>query len=420
MTFEESMAYIQSFSKSGTPVKNLSRIRNLLEKLGDPQQGQRFIHIAGTNGKGSVLALSSAAAIEAGFKTGQFTSPYMVRYNDRIRINGIDIPDERLAELCTKVAQCSASADCSQFEITFAIALLYFKEEDCDLVFLETGIGGLLDATNVIESPLVSVITSISPDHTNLLGSSIFEIAAHKAGIIKIQCPVVISADNDPLVIDLIKATAERKSAPVRMPDSYDCDILNEDISGTHFQYHSVRYELKMPGHHQVYNALTAIEIIRILSMHGYLISAQNVSDAFRKVQVPARIQQICDDPVVLLDGSHNQASVLALADVVRSSGKSPVILVCGMLRSKDYLTSSNILSQIADHVICVDEFAPDAVPAHELKELFSAYCTADAMPMEKALSCAKKLAANNGGLVVICGSLYLASLFTCDGADKY
>lgn len=419
MTFEESMAYIQGFSKSGAPVKNLSRIRNLLEKLGDPQQELNFIHIAGTNGKGSTLALSSAAAIEAGFKTGQFTSPFMIRFNDRIRINGKDIPDERLAELCTKVSQCSASAECSQFEITFAIALLYFKEEKCDLVFLETGIGGLLDATNVIDSPLVSVITSISPDHTNLLGSSISEIAAHKAGIIKNQCPVIISADNDPHVIEYIKSEAERKSAPVRMPDSYDCDILSEDISGTHFLYHSVRYELRMPGHHQVFNALTAIEIVRILSMHGYLISAQNVSDAFRKVQVPARVQQICDDPVVILDGSHNQASVLALADVIRSSGRSPVILVCGMLRSKDYTTASQILAQIADHVVCVDGFAPDAVPAHQLKKLFSAYCTAETMPIENALQFAKKLAAKDGGIAVICGSLYLASVYADSGNNK-
>ncbi|MBQ8725075.1 MAG: bifunctional folylpolyglutamate synthase/dihydrofolate synthase, partial [Oscillospiraceae bacterium] len=410
MTFEESMAYIQGFSKSGAPVKDLSRIKSLLENLGDPQQGQNFIHIAGTNGKGSTLALSSAAAIEAGFKTGQFTSPYMVRYNDRIRINGADIPDERLAELCTRVAQCSASAECSQFEITFAIALLYFKEEKCDLVFLETGIGGLLDAKHVIESPLVSVITSISPDHTNLLGNSLLEIASHKAGIIKNYCPVIISADNDPIVTEFITAAAERKSAPVRTPDFYDCDILKEDISGTHFLYHSVEYKLKMSGIHQVYNALTAIEIVRILSMHGYLISAQNVADAFRKVQVTARIQIIEEDPVVLLDGSHNQASVLALADVIRSCGKYPVILVCGMLRSKDYLTSSNILAQVADHVICVDSFAPDAVPAYELKELFTGYCTAEAMSLTDALPCAKRLAEKNGGIVAVCGSLYLAA----------
>ncbi|MBQ8514818.1 MAG: bifunctional folylpolyglutamate synthase/dihydrofolate synthase [Ruminococcus sp.] len=416
MTFAESMDYIRSFSKSGRPVKDLSRIRSLLEELENPQKQLRFVHIAGTNGKGSTLALSSAAAIEAGFKTGQFTSPYMIRYNDRIRINGQDIPDERLAALCTRVAQCHVAAECSQFEVTFAIALLYFLEEKCDLVFLETGVGGLLDATNVIEFPLVSVITSISSDHTALLGKTLPEITAQKAGIIKEGCPVIASADNDEAVLKQIQSIAQKKSAPLMIPDFCDCRVISEKLTETRFQYHSMEYTLKMPGMHQVSNAMTAIEIVRILSMHGYLISAQNVADAFRHVQVPARIQLIEEDPPVLLDGSHNQSSVLALADVLRTAKRYPVVLICGMLESKDYKTSGAILAQTADFVICADDFAEGAVPFEKLAECFREYCPVKHLPLREALPYAKQLAAGENGIVVISGSLYLASHFLSNG----
>lgn len=415
MTFAESMAFIQSFSKSGVPVRDLSRIRTLLDELGAPEKKLQFVHIAGTNGKGSTLAFSSAAAIQAGFRTGQFTSPYMVRYNDRIRINGQDISDERLAVLCTKVASCNVAAECSQFEVTFAIALLYFAEEKCDLVFLEAGVGGLLDATNVIESPLVSVITSISPDHTALLGKTIPEITAQKAGIIKTGCPVIVAADNPESVVEQIEQAALEKSAPLRIPEFRDCRILKENLTGTCFQYHSMNYCLKMPGRHQISNAITAIEIIRTLSMHGYLISAQNVADAFQQVQVPARIQQIGEKPTVLLDGSHNQASVLALADVLRNADCDSVILICGMLKSKDYRTASRILAQTADFVICADDFAQDAVPSSELAECFSEYCSVRQLPLAEALPFAKKLAAGKNSIIAVCGSLYLASFYLND-----
>lgn len=412
MTYKEAMAYIQSFSKSGSPVKNLSRISNLLNELDNPHEKLQFVHIAGTNGKGSTLALSSAAAIKAGFKVGQFTSPYMIRYNDRIRINNTDIPDEMVAQLCTIVSECHVAPECSQFEITFAIALLYFLNEKCDIVFLETGLGGLLDATNIIKSPLVSVITSISPDHTNILGKTVPEIAVHKAGIIKQGCPVVLSADNDDSTIEIISETARKKTASLRIPDFRDCRIIEESLDGTLFQYHSMDYSLKMPGIHQVYNALTAIEIVRILSMHGYLITAQNVADAFETVSVPARIQQISSEPPVLLDGSHNQGSIIALADVLRVSGRSPVVIICGMLRSKDYKTSCHIISQIADYVICVDDFSDQSVKNEELETYFRDYCPVISKSVNEALPYALKITDSSKGIIAVSGSLYLASCF--------
>ncbi len=412
MTYKEAMIYIQSFSKRGAPVRNLSRIRNLLNELGNPQDNLKFVHIAGTNGKGSTLALSSVAAIEAGFKVGQFTSPYMIRYNDRIRINNEDIPDENVAVLCKKISECHVAPECSQFEITFAIALMYFLQEKCDIVFLETGLGGTLDATNIIKAPLVSVITSISPDHTNILGETLQEIAAHKAGIIKHGCPVILSADNEDTTVNIVTEASAEKCSDLRIPNFDDCHIIESSLSGIRFQYHSIDYSIRMPGIHQVYNALTAIEIVRVLGMHGYLITAENVVNAFEKVSVPARIQQLCSEPKILLDGSHNQGSIIALADVLKNTGCRPIIIICGMLSSKDYKTSCHILAGIADHVICVDDFSDSAVPKDELQTYFETSCAVTTLPLKDALSYAMKLIQGTDGIIAISGSLYLASCF--------
>jgi dihydrofolate synthase/folylpolyglutamate synthase len=418
MTFADSMAYIQSFTKSGAPVRDLSRIRALLDALGNPEKSLRFIHIAGTNGKGSTLAFSSAAAIAAGYKTGQFTSPYMICYNDRIRVNGENIPDDTLARLCTQVAGCHVAETCSQFEVTFAIALLYFVEQQCDLVFLETGLGGLLDATNIIEAPLVSVITSISLDHTAILGKTLPEIAAQKAGIIKQGCPVVVSPDQEDQVMNLLKKTALQRNAELRTPSLCDCRVIEETLFETRFQYHSMEYVLKMPGAHQIYNALTAIEIVRILGMHGYLISAEHVVQAFASVQVPARIQKLSDEPLILLDGGHNQASILALTNVLRNEKRHPVILICGMLQTKDYKTACHILAQVADEVLGIDDFAPDAVPYAELAACFSEFCETHPCTLADALPLAKQRLGEQDGMIVISGSLYLASHFLGNGKD--
>ena len=233
MTILETIAYLQQFSKSGKPVKDLSRMQSLLEELGNPQEQLRFVHIAGTNGKGSVVAYGSAAAIAAGIKTGQFTSPFVRHYQDRIQVNGIDISDDRLCALCEQVTACHVSKACSQFEVTLAIALLYFVEQKCELVFLETGLGGLLDATNVIKDPLVSVITSISFDHMAILGNTLPEISTQKAGIIKEHCPVVVSPDNPALVRSIMQETAAEKHTTVTIPEMQACTILQRSLTET-------------------------------------------------------------------------------------------------------------------------------------------------------------------------------------------
>lgn len=410
MTISETMDYIQSFQKSGKPVHDLSRIHALLNGLKNPQDTLRVVHIAGTNGKGSVLAFCAAAASAAGFRVGTLTSPFIRHYTDRIQINGQDIPMETLCTLCEQVQQCPVSADCSQFEITFAIALLWFVQEQCDLVFLETGIGGLLDATNVVKHPLVCAITSVSYDHMAILGDSLTQIAAQKAGIIKPGCPVVLSPDNPLDVTCLVQETASFKHASLVIPAMLDCQVLSETAEGTVFQYHCFTYTLHMPGRHQIYNALTAIEIIRLLGMHGFLISAAVTQQAFSKVQVPVRTQVLQKEPLVILDGAHNQAGILALTDLLHHLNCKPVHGICGMMRTKDYPTACGILRHTLDTVTCVDDFSEQAVPAQTLAKCFDDHTAIKTAPLKQAYETALLQAKQDGGMVVVCGSLYLAS----------
>jgi len=213
MNYNDTMAFINSYTKTGGRITDLSRAQELMERIGNPEKRLRFVHIAGTNGKGSTLEYISNALILSGYRTGQFTSPFVIRYNDRIRINGEEIPDEELCATAEKVKSAVQDRPYSQFEITMAIALLWYEEQNCDVVVFETGMGGLLDSTNVIPPPLVSVITSISLDHTAILGNTVEEIAVQKAGIIKGGSAVILSEDNPPVVADIVRKTAEERGA---------------------------------------------------------------------------------------------------------------------------------------------------------------------------------------------------------------
>ncbi len=412
MTISETIAYIQQFSKSGKPVTDLSRIRSLLKELGNPQEQLHFVHVAGTNGKGSVVAYGSAASIAAGIQTGQFTSPFVLHYQDRIQVNGKDIPDDRLCALCERVIACHVSKACSQFEITFAIALLYFLEQECELVFLETGLGGLLDATNVITAPLVSIITSISFDHMEILGKTLPEIAMQKAGIIKQHCPVVLSPDNPDVVREMIKKTAEQKQSAVIIPDLRNSTILKETLTETQFQYEGQIYTLHMPGRHQIYNALSALSALNILQKRGFDISDAAIRTALSTVQLPARIQILKQNPLVLVDGGHNASGIAALTTILKQNKRHPIIGILGMVKGKDYQTAIKELSEVLDIVICVDDFSPQAIPAEVLVTCFPKKLKTHIMPHHEAMSFAMKIAEEANGCVVVSGSLYLSSTF--------
>ncbi len=409
MNYENAMEYINSFSKTGSKVTDLSRIAILLKKLDNPQNKLKFVHIAGTNGKGSTLEFSSQILINSGYIVGQFTSPYMRCYEDRIRINNENINKKDLVDFVSIISNLVNPKDgYSQFEITMSIAFLYYAKYKCDIVFLEVGIGGRYDSTNIIENPLVSVITSISFDHVKLLGDTLEKIAYQKAGIIKNKMPVVLSSNNNKEVEAVVKQEAENNNSKLIIPDINECKIINQDINGTNFVYKGNEYYVGMIGTHQIINAMTVIEIMEILKQEYLHIRQEDILNAFKKIRVPARVEIISKNPNIILDGSHNLSGITSLIDTINKMEFGSKIVVFGMVSDKDYVSVTEKINEFADIIICVDDFADNCINANELlslikKERYS-------VSMKNSISFAKKFIKSPSDVIVVCGSLYLAS----------
>lgn len=396
MNYHQALDYINSFTVSGRPVHSLSRISALLDSLGSPQKALEFVHIAGTNGKGSALEMISCGLMHSGRKTGQLTSPFIRHYRDRIRINGTDIPQARVSFFAEKIKNAPPSPDCSQFEITLALALMYFAEENCGIVCLEVGLGGLLDATNCIEKPAVSVIMSISRDHTAILGDTLAEIAFQKAGIIKKGCPCVLYPENSADVKQILTDTAQRLGSPCVIPDSSALRIKTLSADGSLIEYQGKEYHVAMLGRHQIFNALTAIEAMRILGLNDGDIAA-----GLALARVPARMQKLAEG--LYFDGAHNPGGAKALASTLKLTGKKPVG-ICGMMGNKDYKACIGALADSFSAVICVDGFAPGALCADVLAREF----TENGVTAQIAQNLCEALKMVQGRSAVVFGSLYL------------
>lgn len=410
MDIKETMEYLGSFSKLGKPVTDLSRFRRIMSALGDPQDKLKFVHVAGTNGKGSTVRMTAGALTAAGYKTGEFTSPFIHVYNDRIRINGENIPDSALCEILTDIRPTLDGLDegCSQFEISTAAAFIYFLRQRCDIVVMEAGLGGLLDCTNIIAPPELSVITSISLDHTKILGDTIDKIARQKAGIIKAGSPVVLSCRQESAAYNVIFDTAKNEGSEFYTPDLSQLDIIQCDHTGNIFRYKGRQYETSMVGRHQIENALTAIETAAVLCSRGWdRLNYHALYNGIKSAAVPSRCQILQKDkPFILLDGAHNPDGMRVLSEFVRTVPKSPKIMVCGMMEDKDWRHALENITPCIDRCICVDGFAPKTVPAQTMAEMFGA---AECMHINNAVQRATELAGENG-MVLIAGSLYLAS----------
>ena len=400
---------LDRFTRSGKPVTDLSRFRGLMHALGDPQEGLRFIHVAGTNGKGSAVRMLSRICSLSGYRTGEFTSPYIERYNDRICIDGKYIPDEDIERLLGIVMQhVHGDEGYSQFEITTAVALLWYAEQSCDIVVFECGLGGLLDCTNIIDTGIVQLIMSVSYDHTAVLGDTLHDIAVQKAGIIKPSVPTVLYAPNDGEVVDVVRDTADRLGSPLIMPDI--SLISDERITGEgcSFSYKGRTYTTAMTGHHQIYNAAAVIEAAGVIRKILSRITDDTVHAGIACAKVPLRLETVGSSPLIIRDGAHNPDAMRRLAEYVRSLPQSPKVLVYGQMTSKDYITSARESGPFVDRVICIDDFAPgqSTVPADTLASLFP-----DAVTSPSAEACDRAAAmAGTDGAVIIAGSLYIKS----------
>ncbi len=409
MNYNEAMSFVNSYSKSGKAVTDLSRARELMERIGNPEKQLKFVHVAGTNGKGSTVEYISNALIYSGYKTGQFTSPYIIHYADRIRINGQEIDEKSLCEIAEKVKNSVADAEYSQFEITMAIALLWYVREKCDIVVLEAGIGGLLDCTNVIPPPLVAVITSISLDHTAILGDTVEKIAAQKAGIIKENSAVILSMGNSDSVLEIVKNSAEKANSKL-IEINPDFEILPVESDGQPFVYCGKSYKTAMFGNAQPINATTAIEACRYLRENGFDISEDNIKKSVESTQIKARCQYIHGEPPFIIDGGHNPEGIANFVGVLDKINR-PVYAVLGMVDTKDYEQGATRIAHYAKKIYTVDSFAYNAVNADKLAEIASESAYAESCgTLEEAVGKATGDALMNDGIVAVCGSLYLAS----------
>ena len=410
MTRDEAVAYIENAGWSQTRL-GLGRTRELLRRLGDPQESLRFIHVAGSNGKGSICAMLDSVLRKAGYRTGLYTSPYLERFEELIRVDGREIDGGELAEITERIrVEAEAMEDHpSRFEMLTAAAMLYFRQMQTDIVVLEVGMGGALDSTNAISAPEVAVIANITLEHTEYLGKTIEEIADTKCGIIKPGSHTVCY-DGEPAVTQIVRARCEAAGVPMTLAAKSEASVIRQDLTGQIFTWKGRTYHICLAGTHQIYNACAVLEVLEALRGKGWVIPESAVADGLEETRWPARFEIIAREPLVILDGAHNQQCAEALADTLGSlvRGQKAVFLT-GILADKNYEKMTEILQPYAECFVCVNPPSPRALPAEALAEgIRERGMKAEAYEsLKEALRAA--LTKADGGVLVMAGSLYLA-----------
>lgn len=395
----------------------LERIKALLEMLGNPQNELKFIHTAGTNGKGSVCTMCANVLQHAGYKTGLFTSPYVVDFCERIQIDGKMIEHNELASLVTAIRPMVAELATkklqpTEFEVITAIAIKYFAMQKCDIVVLETGLGGRLDSTNIIENPLLSIITCISLDHTEVLGNTIEKIAAEKCGIIKPNGVTICYPCQLPTASEVITRFAKEKSNKLVLGCLNEIAVKKVSINGTVFNWNGVQIELKLIGEHQVMNASTAISAMDELSKLGYNITIHDIKFGIENSTIPARFELLSQKPLIILDGSHNADGIDSfVSSIEKLLTNKKKIFIMGTMSDKDYEFTIERVARAADEFIATTPSNPRALFACTACEIASPFCerTAAISSPKDAINYALFQAKAYGCVLIICGSLYLA-----------
>ena len=460
MTITEAIEYINAHTWSQWKL-GLSRTEELLRLLGNPQKQLRFVHVAGSNGKGSTCAMVERILREAGYVTGFYPSPYIEDFRERIQVCGEYITEEALCRITARVRDAADSMEDhpSQFEIITAIGLLYFAEKNCNIVVLEVGLGGIFDSTNVIDAPEVAVITNIGLEHTEYLGNTLAEIAGNKCGIIKSGADVVCY-ENAAEVMDVVRRVCEEKGCPLHIARYSRILLIEKGLEGQTFRFlHDQApasqdiaisadepLRLGLLGEYQLHNAATALTIVEALRGRGWKIPQEAVRQGLAEVRWPARFEGLSRHPLFILDGGHNPQCAEALAESIREYlpdrnsdltdresdlpgreadlGKKAVFLM-GMLADKDYRAVIDIISPFAAGFVCLTPDSPRALPAEKLaaelqeRGFYAKPCGTAAEGIKEALSLAARLGGRGCGTedtseegalpVVSFGSLYMA-----------
>lgn len=381
MNYREAVKYMDELGRYGSK-PGLDRLRILASRLGNPQDKLKFIHISGTNGKGSTAAFLAGILKSAGYTTGMYTSPFILRINEQVRINGQEISDDEFAQYVTIVkAAADKMADegldhPTQFEVLTAMSFLYFYEKMCGVVILEAGMGGRLDATNIITESLVSVITKISFDHMDFLGNTLPKIAYEKAGIIKQGGNVVLYPQEEE-ALDTIKEVAKNLGVEIFYADPKeitDICIRRGQLSFMHRVYGKL--QTSVTGVHQVNNAAVAIKTVEVLNNIGFTIEREAVVRGFNDARWPGRFELISTEPDFYIDGGHNPDGIRSLVETFKIiyPGKKASIII-GVFKDKDFENMAFELSTIAKRFIAVTPGNPRALPAENLAGILLKYC---------------------------------------------
>lgn len=412
MNYNEALEYIHSVSWKGS-VPGLERTFTLLGRIGDPQKKLKFVHVAGTNGKGSFCTMLASVLSEAGYRVGLYTSPFVEHFNERMKVNGKDIDDAELAEITEYIRPFADSMDDvpTEFELITAIAFEYFARRECDIVVLECGMGGRLDSTNVIDTAVLSVITGISLDHTAFLGNTVEKIAYEKAGIIKAGVPC-LWCGTDKSAQRVIAERAEQVGSELYVVDHSATRITKNDLDGTEFGYG--RFSglfIGLLGMYQPFNASNVIEAATILAEKGFKISDGDIRSGLAKAEWKARFEIICREPIFIFDGGHNPEGVDAATEsVLHYFGGNKLNVVTGVLADKDHGYMAGRIARIARRVFCMTPQNPRALDASAYAAEFTALgIEAQAYDgIDDAVTAAMTDACENGVPVICLGSLYI------------
>ena len=410
MNVNEAIAYIHSVFWKGS-VPGLERTQELLAKLGNPEKSLKFVHIAGTNGKGSTAAMTASILRKAGYRTGLYTSPYIYRFHERMQVDGVEISDEDLIAVTEYVKPFADSMEHmpTEFELVCCIAFEYFKRKGCDIVVLEVGMGGALDATNVIETPEVAVITNIGLDHTEVLGDTIEAIAETKAGIFKENGRAVIYR-GVPSVEAVFERICAEKNISLKKADFDSLKRLSHGLEGQTFDC-GARKNLMLPllGEHQLHNASVVLSIADSLIEAGWKISEENIREGLRDVSWPGRFDIVSRDPLFIIDGGHNPQCIEALAKNIEDYlSDKRVIALTGVLADKDYADMYRPIMPMIEQFVCVTPPNPRRLAADQLA-LYLQNAGAKATACETIEDGVKKAIelAGDDGMVLCFGSLY-------------
>ncbi len=412
MNYNEALEYIHSvswtFCKPG-----LDRIKELCEKLGNPQNSLKFIHVAGTNGKGSFCSMLHSILNECGYRVGLFTSPYIKFFNERIAINIKPIGDDDLAKITSQIKPIAdAMTDKpTEFELITAIGFEYFKNQKCDFVILECGLGGRLDSTNIIKNSILSVITGIDFDHTAILGDTIPKIAYEKAGIIKDNTPILWCGNNDEAK-EVILNESSIKNAPFYEVKRNTVTVKKQTLDGTFFDFDDLKdLKINLLGTYQIENATNVLNAVSILKKQGYNITDTAIKQGLEKAKWHARFEIISHTPLIIFDGGHNPQGVCeAVKSIKQYFGNEKLNIITGVMADKDYSFIASKISEIASKVFCLTPDNPRALNAKDYANVFSNFgvCASYHSTVKDAVSSAINDAKSENKSILCLGSLYM------------